>query len=184
MAISRKATLRPVPASGVPIYQLRIELQHLKPSIWRSVLVPGSIKLSKLHIVVLRTMGWTGGHLHDFIIGEMHYGQPDTDFPQSPPVLRDDRYTLAKSLGALKTFRYLYDFGDGWEHKVRIDSCRRIQLCACRCAWLVRTLARLKMLEARRATSTSSRLFQIRVTTNTKPCWNGAAGLSIHTPST
>jgi hypothetical protein len=121
MAISRKATLRPVHASGVPIYQLRIELQHLKPSIWRSVLVPGSIKLSKLHIVVLRTMGWMGGHLHEFIIGDMHYGQPDTDFPQSPPVLRDDRNTLAKSLGALKTFRYLYDFGDGWEHQVRIE---------------------------------------------------------------
>lgn len=121
MAVSRKTTLRPVSASGVPIYQLRIELQHLKPLIWRSVLVPGSIKLSKLHVVVLRTMGWMGGHLHEFIIGDTHYGQPDADFPQSPPVLRDDRNSLAESLGALKTFRYLYDFGDGWEHKVRIE---------------------------------------------------------------
>ncbi len=121
MAASRKTTLRPVPASGVPIYQLRIELQHLKPLIWRSALVPGSIKLSKLHVVVLRTMGWMGGHLHEFIIGDTHYGQPDADFAQSPPVLRDDRNSLAQSLGALKTFRYLYDFGDGWEHKVRIE---------------------------------------------------------------
>jgi hypothetical protein len=36
--------------------------------IWRSVLVPGSIKLSKLHVVVQRTMGWMGGHLHEFIL--------------------------------------------------------------------------------------------------------------------
>jgi hypothetical protein len=66
--VSRKSTLRPVSASGVPIYQLRIELQDLKPLIWRSVLVPGSIKLSKLHVVVQRTMGWMGGHLDEFIL--------------------------------------------------------------------------------------------------------------------
>ena len=121
MAVSRKTMPRPVPASGVPIYQLRIELQDLKPAIWRSVLVPGSIKLSNLHIVLLRTMGWMGGHLHEFIIGHTHYGEPDTDYPQTPPVLREDRNNLANSLGALKTLRYLYDFGDGWEHKVRVE---------------------------------------------------------------
>lgn len=61
------------------------------------MLVPGSIKLSKRHVVVLRTMGWMGGHLHEFIIGDTHYGQPDTDFPQIPPVLRDDRNILTES---------------------------------------------------------------------------------------
>src|SRR5438093_7367302 len=121
MAVSRKTTLRPASAPGAPIYQLRIELQDLKPSIWRSVLVPGSIKLSTLHAVVLRTMGWMGGHLHEFIIGHTHYGEPDPDFPDSPPVLREQRNNLANSLGALKTFVYLYDFGDGWEHKVRVE---------------------------------------------------------------
>jgi pRiA4b ORF-3-like protein len=93
----------------------------LKPAIWRSVLVPASIKLSTLHVVLLRTMGWMGGHLHEFIIGHTHYGEPDPDFPQSPPVLREQRNNLANSLGALKAFVYLYDFGDGWEHKVRVE---------------------------------------------------------------
>jgi Plasmid pRiA4b ORF-3-like protein len=135
MAVSRKTIPRPVRTAGVPIYQLRIELQDLKPSIWRSVLVPGLIKLSKLHVVLLRTMGWMGGHLHEFIIGDAHYGEPDTDFPQTPPVLREDRNNLANSLGTLNTFRYLYDFGDGWEHKVRVekilppDSTARLPLC-------------------------------------------------------
>src|ERR1700686_1957192 len=121
MAVTRKTMPRPVPVSGVPIYQLRLELQDLKPAIWRSVLVLGSIKLSNLHIVLLRTMGWMGAHLHEFIIGHTHYGEPDTDFPQTPPVLREDRNNLANSRGALKTFRYLYDFGDRWEHKVRVE---------------------------------------------------------------
>jgi hypothetical protein len=76
-----------------------------------------------------------GGHLHEFIIGDAHYGEPDTDFPHTPPVLREDRNNLANSLGTLKTFRYLYDFGGGWEHKVRVekilppDSTARLPLC-------------------------------------------------------
>jgi hypothetical protein len=121
MAVSRKPKSARSIAPGTSIYQLRIELQGLRPAIWRSVLVPGSIKLSVLHVVLLRTMGWMGGHLHEFIIGHEHYGEPDTDFPQSPPVQPEHRHTLAKSLGSLKTFVYLYDFGDGWEHKVRVE---------------------------------------------------------------
>jgi hypothetical protein len=36
---------------------------HLKPAIWRQILVPGSIRLPKLHVVLLWAMGWDGGHL-------------------------------------------------------------------------------------------------------------------------
>src|SRR6266568_4653569 len=120
MNAARKPALRAVPtAAGV--YQLRIELRYLKPAIWRRVLVPGSIKLSQLHVVLLWSMGWLGGHLHAFMIGDTEYGMPDADYPQSPPVRREDRTTLARALGALKTFTYLYAFGDGWEHRVKVE---------------------------------------------------------------
>ena len=46
------------------------------------MLVPGSIKLPKLHVVLLYTMGWMGGHLHEFIIGDRNFGMPDQDYPQ------------------------------------------------------------------------------------------------------
>ncbi|MEW5837130.1 MAG: plasmid pRiA4b ORF-3 family protein [Pseudomonadota bacterium] len=104
-----------------PIYQLRVELLELEPTIWRRVLVPGSIKLAKLHVVLLWTMGWLGGHLHEFIIGHAHYGEPDPDYPDDPPLRSDARTTLARALGSLTTFTYLYDFGDGWEHRVRVE---------------------------------------------------------------
>lgn len=61
MAITRKAPLRAA-KTAAPIYQLRIELLDVHPAIWRRVLVPGSIKLHKLHAVLLWTMGWAGGH--------------------------------------------------------------------------------------------------------------------------
>lgn len=119
MAGTRKAPLRAVKAAS-PIYQLRIELLDVDPAIWRRILVPGSVKLHKLHAVLLWTMGWAGGHLHEFVIGHDHYGEP-TAFDTPPHVQRDDRVTLAAALGAHKSFVYLYDFGDGWEHRVTVE---------------------------------------------------------------
>lgn len=120
MVIARKPTLRVVPAKA-RLYQLRIDLLELKPTIWRRVKVPGSIKLSQLHVVLQSTMGWLGGHLHSFTIGETEYGVPDPDFEMGSPVQREDRVTLARALGAYRTFRYLYDFGDGWEHRIKVE---------------------------------------------------------------
>jgi hypothetical protein len=120
MATTRKAPLRVVRAPA-QIYQLRIELQYLKPAIWRRVLVPGSIKLSKFHVVILWSMGWQGGHMHEFVIGQTNYGEPDPEFPQVPPVVREDRVILQQALGGLKTIRYIYDFGDDWEHKIKLE---------------------------------------------------------------
>ena len=57
MASTRKPALRAV-NSQVPVYQLHIELKYLKPAVWRRVLVPASIKLPKLHVVLLLAMGW------------------------------------------------------------------------------------------------------------------------------
>lgn len=38
-------------------YQLKVELLDVKPAVWRRILVPSAIKLSKLHSVLLRAMG-------------------------------------------------------------------------------------------------------------------------------
>ncbi len=120
MAIARKAPARTAKAAA-PIYQLRIELLDVSPVIWRRLLVPGSIKLHQLHGVLLWTMGWAGGHLHEFVIGHDHFGEPDPYFDEAPRLQRDDRFTLAAALGAHKWFIYLYDYGDGWEHRVTVE---------------------------------------------------------------
>jgi len=113
VAVARKAPLRAVKAPAL-VYQLRIELLGIKPTIWRRLLVPATIKLDRLHGVLLWTMGWAGGHLHEFVIGHDHYGEPDPYYDTPPVVQREDRVTLAATLGARKSFIYLYDFGDGW----------------------------------------------------------------------
>jgi hypothetical protein len=120
VAVARKAPLRAVKADA-PIYQLHIELLDLEPAIWRRILVPASIKLPKLHVTLLWTMGWAGSHLHEFVIGHNHYGIPDPDFDTPPLIQREDRSTLGAALGARKSFTYLYDYGDGWEHRVTVE---------------------------------------------------------------
>ena len=119
MALARKAPLRVVNANA-PIYELRIDLLALKPAVWRRILVPAAIKLHKLHVVLLWTMGWAGGHLHEFVIGPNHFGVPDPDF-DTPPSYNVRIASPLPALGTLKSFLYLYDFGDGWEHRLTVE---------------------------------------------------------------
>jgi hypothetical protein len=120
MAVARKAPPRAVKTPAT-IYQLRIELLYVEPAIWRRILVPGAMKLHQLHAALLWTMGWAGGHLHEFVIGHNHYGEPDPYYDTPPKVQREDRVMLAAALGARESFIYLYDFGDGWEHQVSVE---------------------------------------------------------------
>jgi Plasmid pRiA4b ORF-3-like protein len=62
--------------------QLRISLKDHTPTIWRRLVVPGEIKLSKLHPIFQAAMGWEDYHLHQFEIGEQVYGVPDDDFEE------------------------------------------------------------------------------------------------------
>ncbi len=106
----------------VCIYQLHIELQDIAPAIWRRLLVPGGIKLATLHRVLQVALGWTDSHLHSFDIAGKKYGIPDPEWPEMK-LVDERRATLASCLTpSVKTFTYEYDFGDGWEHTIRVES--------------------------------------------------------------
>lgn len=107
--------------AGSPLLQLKIELAGIKPLIWRRVIVPETITLAKLHQVIQAVMGWEDYHLHEFEIAGEQYGIPDPDDPFGPPVVSETRARLGKSLGGMASFRYVYDFGDGWEHKIKVE---------------------------------------------------------------
>jgi Plasmid pRiA4b ORF-3-like protein len=103
------------------LLQLKIELARIKPLIWRRVVVPETITLAKLHQVIQAVMGWSDCHLHQFEIGEWLYGIPDPDDPFGPPATSEARARLGKSLAGTTSFRYVYDFGDNWEHKIKVE---------------------------------------------------------------
>jgi len=100
-------------------YQLRVELKGVKPAVWRRIDVPGDIKLSKLHHILLAVMGWQGGHLHEFNFVDAIYGQADDEL--GPEVEDESRVSLVKALGGSASFTWIYDYGDYWAHKVKLE---------------------------------------------------------------
>ncbi|WP_420232884.1 plasmid pRiA4b ORF-3 family protein [Pseudomonas sp. ABY48] len=99
---------------------LHIELKWITPTIWRRFAVPENITLGKLHHVIQVVMGWSDSHLHEFEIAGENYGMPDPD-GWGPTVNPEARKTLIKALNGKRTFNYLYDFGDSWHHRIKVE---------------------------------------------------------------
>ena len=102
-------------------YLLRIQLLDIRPEIWRRFVVPANVTLDRLHDIIQIVMDWTDSHLHEFTIGKKRY----TEYPESEDVLSCGKYRLGdliKQKG--RTFNYLYDFGDSWEHEIVVEESR------------------------------------------------------------
>jgi hypothetical protein len=104
------------------IYQIKVTLEGSKPPIWRRLLVSSDTGLASLHNFVQAVFGWWDYHLHEFIVGEVHYGEPDPEFDGWLEMLDEDDYRLADIVpGEGFKFRYVYDFGDDWQHQVLVE---------------------------------------------------------------
>lgn len=116
---SRKPPRRTGPQS---VYQLRVELQHIEPRIWRTILVPQTLTLAKLDRVVQAAMGWTNSHQHDWRIDGKRYGPPNPEWDGPGDMLDERKFTVGAVLGErIEAFAYEYDFGDGWDHHLLVE---------------------------------------------------------------
>ncbi len=103
------------------IYQLKVTLKGVKPAIWRRVVVRSDLTLLKLHTILQRTMGWMGGHLHQFRADGLTWGTNSFE-SFGPPVISERRATVEDALsGVGARFTYDYDYGDGWQHTVVVE---------------------------------------------------------------
>ena len=120
---ARKTTAQSTaPASqGLQAYQLYVALEGVHPKVWRRLLVPVTIKLPLLHVALLLGMGWDGGHLHEFVFADERYSARIPGWDMLEDVQDESSVTLQQALGARKTFVYVYDFGDDWCHKVKVE---------------------------------------------------------------
>ena len=66
---------------GQPALQVRLELRDVEPPVWRQLLVPGSVRLDKLHRMFQAAMGWENRHLHYFAIDDAWYGMQFDEYP-------------------------------------------------------------------------------------------------------
>jgi hypothetical protein len=102
------------------LYELHVELEDIEPLIWRRILVPGSIKLPKLHDLLQLVMGWSDSHLHSFEVGHKTYSLAHDEM-EDLHILDEQKYTLGRVLGeSVPEFVYEYDFGDSWRHRIKV----------------------------------------------------------------
>ena len=101
------------------VAQLKVYLCHIKPQIYRRILVPSSIRLPLLHDVIQRAMGWEDYHLHQFIKGETFFIESNPDWPSHMNDEDENLYTLKDLAPHPKDkIQYEYDFGDSWIHTI------------------------------------------------------------------
>ena len=103
------------------IAHLRIKLNDVEPAVVRRVEVPLAIRLDRLHLLLRAAMGWSDSHLYEFRARDIGWGVPDPDFGDGPLDARKARLADVVQDTGVRSLKYLYDFGDGWEHTVRIE---------------------------------------------------------------
>jgi hypothetical protein len=104
------------------LWQLKIELLDVVPTVWRRLVVPETIKLPNLHRVFQVALGWTNSHLHEFVINGVRYSDPDPDVDDELQHVDERDVVLDEALGMdARCFDYVYDFGDDWHHVVLVE---------------------------------------------------------------
>jgi hypothetical protein len=117
-------TDRPLADTGSEtIYRMRIDLRGITPPIWRRVEV-SDCSLAELHVVVQAAMGWTDCHLHEFEIDLDRYSVPSPFGGDEDMGTIDARDVWLSEVirGKGAKLRYMYDFGDGWDHSIKVEA--------------------------------------------------------------
>jgi Plasmid pRiA4b ORF-3-like protein len=108
--------------SAATIAQLKITLDDVKPAVLRRFAVPFDIRLDRLHLTIQAAMGWTNSHLYEIRAGDVSWSTPypDQDWAGFLDARKARLGDVLEDVGT-KTLKYLYDFGDGWEHTIKIE---------------------------------------------------------------
>lgn len=111
------------------VFQFKITLEEIKPTIWRRIQVLDSYTFWDLHVAIQDAMGWNDSHLHEFTVTnpvtdvKEHIGIPDEEGFDEREVLAGwninikDYFTHPSN----QKVSYLYDFGDSWQHQVEFE---------------------------------------------------------------
>jgi Plasmid pRiA4b ORF-3-like protein len=108
--------------SAATIAQLKITLDDVKPAVLRRFAVPFDIRLDRLHLTIQAAMGWTNSHLYEIRAGDVSWSTPypDQDWAGFLDARKARLGDVLEDVGT-KTLKYLYDFGDGWEHTIKVE---------------------------------------------------------------
>jgi len=109
--------------TGVPVYQLHVQLDGTAPVIWRRFLVKNNLTFYQLHEHLQVIMGWLHCHLFQFHAGrDLYISLPSEDDLGFGEILDARKMRLSEFLEKKgDKIVYEYDFGDSWEHRVKVE---------------------------------------------------------------
>jgi len=126
MTTRRRKPELPTNAEGV--LEITVTLLDTNPPIWRRIQVPATYSFYDLHVAIQDAMGWTDSHLHEFEVVDpanrapVRLGLPNDEFPAGQATLPGWKAPLVRYFRKVATrARYVYDFGDNWEHELRFE---------------------------------------------------------------
>jgi hypothetical protein len=107
--------------TAATIIRLKITLDDVKPKVVRRIEAPFALRLDRLHLILQAALGWSNSHLYEIRVADASWGIPDPDWGDGPLDARKAKLADVVEDAGAKTLRYLYDFGDGWEHTIKIE---------------------------------------------------------------
>lgn len=107
-------------------YKVYIALIEI-PKTWRAIIVPNSYTFSDLHMSIQSVMGWSNIHLYEFSFYnstnniDAAIAVPD-EYYEANRSFMDSRKTRLSEVFSepILYAKYVYDFGDFWEHWLKI----------------------------------------------------------------
>ena len=108
------------------IYQFHVWLRGISPLIWRRLLLRADQSIADLHYALQLAFSWSDCHLNRFRIhgqdfGVYHMSGPIFDESANHVCLADFHFWVGER------FLYEYDFGDCWEHQIRLERTRPLE---------------------------------------------------------
>ncbi|MCP4421810.1 MAG: plasmid pRiA4b ORF-3 family protein [Chloroflexi bacterium] len=104
------------------VYQFKVTLRGIRPPIWRRIQVYNNLTFYEFHRVLQRVMGWYDAHLHLFDVGGRYITDAETLASGWGDGKDEDTTFLNQHVRREKQkIRYVYDFGDSWEHDLLLE---------------------------------------------------------------
>ena len=118
-----------MPKKYSEVYQFKITLDHIKPPIWRRILVPSDYTFWDLHVAIQDSMGWLDYHMHAFtmknprtqLIEEIALPNEENEVFGNK-IIPENTLNLSDYFNdENKVAKYEYDFGDSWIHTIKFE---------------------------------------------------------------
>ena len=125
-----KPPVRRRPRRDDPVtLRVRVDLAGTRPPVWRRLELASDLFLDDVHEIIQAAFGWNDSHLHRFGCGPTYYSRK-TEYYLCPfsvdegdEGVPEDQVRLDEVLVEVgdKLF-YAYDFGDDWQHVIRLEA--------------------------------------------------------------